>query len=83
VFLLDDILVRPFLSVLGLLQAMALDELYDVDALHDELKENRLLFEIGDRDREEYERRKTEIETRIELAEQVRERLSTKVEIKR
>lgn len=81
-FLLDDLLVRPFMSVLSVLQTMAIEELYDVESIQDEIKENRLLFEIGDRSREEYDRRRGELQQQLELAEQARENLSGKVEIK-
>jgi hypothetical protein len=78
----DDLLVRPFVSLLGILRSVALNELYDVEELRDELKENQLLYEIGERTQEEYERRKNEIELRIALAEQVRSQVRGRVEIK-
>lgn len=83
-FLLDDLLVRPFISLLDVLQQLALEEMYDIESLRDELKENQLLYELGERSQEEYERRKEELEEELELAEEVRDQLSSgKVEVKR
>lgn len=83
-FLLDDLLVRPFISLLDVLQQLALEEMYDIESLRDELKENQLLYELGERSQEEYERRKEELEEELELAEEVRDQLSGgKVEVKR
>ena len=74
-FILDDILVRPFVSILDVIHAMAVRELYDVDTLRDELKENRLLYELGERSPEEYEARKQELEQDLQYAEEMREKL--------
>lgn len=80
---IDDLLVRPFVSLLDILQTMALEELYDVDRIRDELKETQLLYEIGELDEEEYQRRRTDLEEQLELAEQVREDLTSgKIEVK-
>ncbi|SNZ13409.1 hypothetical protein SAMN06269185_2162 [Natronoarchaeum philippinense] len=81
---IDDLLVRPFVSLLDILQTMALEELYDIDRIQDELKENQLLYEIGERPESEYRRRKAELEDELELAEQVRDELTSgKIEVKR
>lgn len=80
---IDDLLVRPFISLIDILQTMALEELYDVDRIRDELKETQLLYEIGELEEEEYRRRKTDLEEQLELAEQVREDLTSgKIEVK-
>lgn len=81
-FLLDDLLVRPFTSVLTVIQALAVEEIYDREAIRNDLKENRLLFEIGDRSRAEYERRQEELRTQLDVAEQVHETLSGKIQVK-
>lgn len=81
-FLLDDLLVRPFTSVLTVIQALAVEEIYDREAIRNDLKENRLLFEIGDRSRVEYERRQEELRTQLDVAEQVHETLSGKIQVK-
>ncbi|MFT4890101.1 MAG: hypothetical protein ACI9YT_001014 [Halobacteriales archaeon] len=80
--LVDDLLVRPFMSILETLQTMALKEMYDIESLQDDLKENRLLFEIGERSKAEYERRKAELEAEIETAEAVQERMNGRIEVK-
>lgn len=83
-FLLDDLLVRPFVSLLDVLQQLALEEMYDIESLRDELKENQLLYELGERPKAEYERRKEQLEEELELAEEVRDQLSGgKIEVKR
>lgn len=74
----DDLFVRPFLSVLDAIHALAVAEHYDVEALRDELKENRLLYELDERSEDEYERRKSELEAELEVAEAAHEQLRDK-----
>ncbi|WP_435348184.1 gas vesicle protein GvpG [Haloarchaeobius sp. HRN-SO-5] len=81
---LDDLLVRPFVSLLDVIQTVALQEAYDVEAIRDELKENQLLYELGERSADEYRRRKAELEDELALAEEVRDRYASgKIEVKR
>lgn len=81
---LDDLLVRPFVSFLDVLHSMAVEELYDVEAIRNDIKENELMYDIGERTHEEYEARKTELESELELAEEARERLGgSQIEVKR
>ncbi|WP_254765723.1 gas vesicle protein GvpF [Salinilacihabitans rarus] len=83
-FVLDDLLFRPFVGIVDALHTMALDELYDVDAIEDDLKENQLLYELGERSEEEYRRRKEELETELEIAREVHEELTSgRVQVKR
>ncbi|ELY85758.1 gas vesicle protein GvpF [Natrinema altunense] len=83
-FILDDLLLRPFVGIIDALHSIALDELYDMEALEDDLKENQLLYELGERSDEEYRRRKEELEAELETAREVHERLSSgRVEVKR
>lgn len=83
-FILDDLLIRPFVGIVDTLHTMALSEMYDIEALEDELKENQLLYELGERSEEEYRRRKDELEEEIEIARDVHERLASgRVEVKR
>lgn len=82
-FVLDDLLLRPIISVANVIHSMAIEELYDIQGIQDEIKENRLLFEIGDRSVEEYERRQDELRTQLDAAREARETLSSKVEVKR
>ncbi|RYJ08480.1 protein gvpG [Halogeometricum borinquense] len=81
-FLLDDLLVNPFLSLVDILHTMALDEMYDTEAIQDDIKENRLLYEIGERSKEEYQQRKQELESQLDTAKQVKSQMRGRVEIK-
>ena len=82
-FILDDLLFRPFVGIVDTLHTMALSELYDIDALEDELKENQLLYELGERSETEYQRRKDDLEAELEIARDVHERLASgRVEVK-
>jgi len=81
--LLDDLLLRPFVTVLDSLHSIALHEMYDVEEIQNGIKENRLLYEIGERPREEYERRRDRLEEELEIAERAHEQLrSGKIEVK-
>ena len=83
-FVIDDLLFRPIVGIVNALHETALQELYDVEALEDERKENRLLYELGERPEAEYRERKETIEAELELARDVHERLSSgRVEVKR
>lgn len=81
-FLVDDLLMRPFLSLLDILHTMALDEMYDTDAIQDNIKENRLLYEIGERSEEEYQQRKQELELQLQMSEQIQEQMRGRIDIK-
>ena len=80
--IVDDLLVRPFISLLNVIHAMAIEEMYDPQALQDELKENRLLYELGELSETEYEERRAEIEAQLDVAEQAREQLSGRIEVR-
>lgn len=80
-FLIDDLLVRPFIGLLDILHDMALREMYNMEEIQDDLKENRLLYEIGDRSEDEYLRRKAELEARLEEAERAQESLSGRARV--
>ncbi|AGB38586.1 gas vesicle protein GvpF [Natronococcus occultus] len=83
-FVLDDLLFRPFIGIVDALHSIALDELYDLNELEDQLKENQLLYELGERSESEYRERKEELEAEIEIAREVHERFSSgRVEVKR
>ena len=83
-FILDDLLFRPFVGIIDALHSIALDEMYDLNALEDDLKENQLLYELGERSEEEYRRHKEELEEEIEIAREVHEQFSSgRVEVKR
>ena len=83
-FVLDDLLFRPIVGIVDALHTMALDELYDLEAIEDDLKENQLLYEIGERPEDEYRRRKEELEEELEIAQEIHEQLASgRVEVKR
>lgn len=77
-FVVDDLLVKPFVTVLDVLHAMAVDELYDVEEIRNDLKENQLLYELGERSQAEYERRKADLEAELDAAETARDQLRNK-----
>ncbi len=77
-FLLDDLFVRPFISIIDALHAMALEELYDVEGIRDALKENQLLYEIGELDEETYRERKETLEEELRVAREVHEQVRNK-----
>ena len=81
-FIVDDLLLRPFVSVLKVIHSMAIEEMYDTEAIQNQLKENRLLYELGEMTQEEYETRRGELEAQLDLAERAREQLSGRVEVK-
>lgn len=76
--LLDDLFVRPFVSVLDAIHTLALSELYDIEGIENELKENQLLYELDERSEETYARRRRELEEELEVAEQVHQQLRNK-----
>ena len=81
--IIDDLLFRPFVSLVDALHTLALDELYDIEALENERKEVRLLYEIGELSEEEYEEQKEAIEAELEIAREVHEELTSgKVEVR-
>ena len=83
-FVVDDLLVRPFVGLLDVLHTMALDEQYDTAAIKDDIKENRLLYELGELTEAEYERRDERLREELEFAERVHEELTSgKIEVKR
>lgn len=80
-FLIDDLLVRPFVGFLDILHQMAVREMYDIEAIRDDLKENRLLYELGERSEDEYTRRKAELEAQLDEARQANERLEGRARV--
>lgn len=80
-FLLDDLLIRPFVGLLEVLHDMSLQELYDVEEIQSEIKENRFLYEIGERSEAEFHRRKEELEAQLSEAQEARSNLHGKAEV--
>lgn len=79
--LIDDLLVRPFVGLLETLHEVAVTELYDEEAIQNELKENRLLYEMGDRSEAEYTRRKEELEAQLDAAREAKEELGGRARV--
>lgn len=82
-FIIDDLFVSPFFSLLDILQTMALDEMYDTKSIRDDIKENQLLYEVGERSDEEYQQRKQALESQLEMAEQVQDQMRDRMEVKK
>lgn len=76
--IVDDLLIRPFVFIADAIHTLALNEMYDVEEIRADLKENQLLYEIGDRSESEYRRIRTELQEELEVAEQARENLQNK-----
>lgn len=77
-FILDDLLIKPFVSILDALHTLAMNEVYDVEEIQNQLKENQLLYELGERSEAEYEERRRELEEELEIAEAAHEQLNNK-----
>ena len=77
-FILDDLLIRPFVSILDAIHTLAMKEHYDIEEIQNEMKENQLLYELGERSEAEYERRRRELEEELEIAEMAHEQLRNK-----
>lgn len=75
---IDDLLVRPFVSIIDAIHTLALTELYDIEEIENELKENQLLYELGERSEEEYERRQEELQEELDVAQEVHNQLRNK-----
>lgn len=52
-------------------------------SIRDDIKENQLLYEVGERSDEEYQQRKQALESQLEMAEQVQEQMRDRMEVKK
>lgn len=77
-FIVDDILFQPIISILDAIHTLAVTEMYDIEGIQNDLKENQLLFELGERSESEYAERKRELEAELETAELARDQLEGK-----
>ena len=82
-FVVDDLLINPFVSILEAVHSMAISELYDTAEIKNEIKENRLLYELGERSEAEYERLNDDLEAQLEIAREAHEQTRGKVEVMR
>ena len=81
-FIIDDIILRmvgisilPFdlLAIIELIRNFVIKESYDPEKFKDMIKENVLLFELGERTEEEYKRIDEELKGLLEIAVKARE----------
>ncbi len=81
-FIVDDILLRQVgISIPGLdllwtieqIRNFAFKEFYNPEKIRNKIKENRLLYEFGEVNSDEYERTNTELLRKLRLAEQGQE----------
>lgn len=88
--IIDDLLLRalgltlkPFdlIWILELMRDYALKEKYNIKAITDQIKENRLLFEIGEIKKEEYEEKNKLLLEQLGKAKEVVENLSKDMRI--
>jgi Ni,Fe-hydrogenase maturation factor len=82
-FVVDDLLINPFVSIMEAVHSMAISEMYDTTEIKNEIKENRLLYELGERSEAEYERLNDELEAQLEIAREAHEQTRGKVEVMR
>ena len=76
-FLIDNFLI--WLS--ELMRDYALKEKYNVEAINNQIKENRLLFEIGEITEKEYKEKHELLLGELEKAKEIMEHLSGNIEI--
>ncbi|MBI3412504.1 MAG: hypothetical protein HY051_00290 [Candidatus Aenigmarchaeota archaeon] len=81
-FIIDDIVLRllgisilPFdtIALFKLIRDFAYKEAYDPPKIKDMIKENRLLFEIGERTEEDYKIIDADLREKLELGVKARE----------
>lgn len=90
-FIIDDLLLRalglslqPFdmIWLIELMRDYALKERYSIKDINNRIKENRLLFEIGELTKEEYDEKHTSLLEELEQAKEITERLSIDMKIR-
>lgn len=81
-FFIDDIILRsigisipPFdmIWLLEVIRDFTYKEMYDPEKIKDKIKENRMLYELGETSKEEYEKINDELVRQLKIAERVRE----------
>jgi hypothetical protein len=80
-FLIDDLMLRslgismpPGLDMIGTIeqiQKQAYKEMYNPEKIKSQIKENRLLYEFGELEREDYERTNAELMHNLKVAEEI------------
>ena len=88
--LIDDLILKLFglslkpfdlIWIMELMKDYALKEKYNLKKINNQIKENSLLFEIGEINEEEYDEKKELFKERLIIAKQILENLSN-VEIR-
>lgn len=82
-FLIDDITIGPMVSLFKYLRDFALMDMYDPGKISDRMKENRLLYELGEITQDEYEKTNAQLLEKLEIATQVRSEMDPNVQIRR
>ena len=77
-------MVKPFdvIWIMQLLRDYALKERYNIKQINNQIKENRLLFEIGEITEKDYKEKHKLLLEELETAKEVLEKLSKDVEIR-
>lgn len=81
-FLIDDLILRMFgisipsfdlIWLLEQIRDLAIRDMYDPEKISDRIKENSILYELGEITKEEYEQARDELMDKLKLARRVRE----------
>lgn len=84
--LIDDLILRAFglslkpfdlIWIMELMNDYALKEKYNLKKINNQIKENSLLFEIGEISKEEYDEKRELLIERLNKAKQIMENLSS------
>lgn len=90
-FLIDDLLLRgvgislkPFdmIWMLELMRDYALKEKYNLKAINNQIKENQLLFELGEISKEEHQEKHQLLMEELEKAKEINENLSRDMQVR-
>ncbi len=89
-FLIDDLLLRslgislkPFdlIWIMELMRDYALKEKYNLKQINNQIKENQLLYELGEINEEEYKEKHQLLLEKLEKAKEINENLSRDMQI--
>ncbi|MFH1695204.1 MAG: gas vesicle protein GvpG [Candidatus Micrarchaeota archaeon] len=84
VFIIDDLLynitISPWLFIFEQIRNHTLREMYPLEKINNQIKENRLLFELGETPKQEYETKNKDLLEKRQMAERIAEE-TRKVEL--
>lgn len=89
-FIIDDLILRAFglsmkpfdmIWMMELMRDYALKEKYNIKRINNQIKENRLLFEIGEITEKEYKEKHELLLEELKKAEEITENLSKDIRI--